>query len=412
MKTIRVNAILVCLIFLFSFPGRAETVKKRYSLDISGAGSRRAMQMKAEAMARKRLLTDYIQDKLSPEFFDKYREDIDVSLTPSESYLREFKVLAVDDGDGSKVVITVQAEVDLPSVLESLTAAHVLRFGRPVPKVLLFPSQNSGQLGITKTIRALVFDHLKQVGLQPVALEGVSQVTSIQGKLSGEQARIIASTGLEYQADYVIFIDAQPDIKPASVGGYICDLNLTYTILRPNNNVILGEAVASERGSGNSQQAALDRALDSLASVIATRAIGQLYDSIFADSDVLMDTQQLKNSVIVTVLFKDNPQQTQEIINALQEHGAQVTLATGGASDRFVVETAMGPTDLYSLLNSLVLRGPEIFRTPVVEFREGTVSIEIVKDGAKAKSNVAAAPPPARKSAAVVTLRKELSKHP
>jgi hypothetical protein len=406
MKNIRTKAVFACLVILCSISSTAEIVKKRYSFEISGAGSRRAMQMKAEGLARRRIISDYIQDKLSPDFFEKYREDIEISLTPSENYLKDFKVLAVDEGDGSKVVITVQGNVDLPSVLESLTASHVLRFGKPAPKLLLFPSKNSNQFGVTKAIRALVFDHLKQVGLQPVAFEGVSRVTSIQGKVSGEQVKIIASSGLEYQADYVMFIDAQPDIKPASVGGFICDLNLTYTILRPNNNVILGEAVASERGSGSSQQAALDRALDSLAPVITTRAIGQLYESIFADSDVLMDSQQLKNSVTLTVLFKDNAQQTQAIVNALKEYGAQVTMASGGAADRFVVESAMNATQLYSFMNSLVLRGPELFRTPVVEFREGLMSVEIVKEGSTAKNSIAPAPSMPRKSAAVVNLRK------
>jgi hypothetical protein len=399
--------VVLCAICSLDVKSSAEITKKRYTFDLPGAGSRRATQMRAEGMARKRLLSDFISDKLSPELLSKFGEEIDVNLTPAENYLREFKVLSSIDGEGSKVVVTVQGDVDLPSVLEALTAGHVLRFGEPAPKILFMPSQNSGQFGVTKTLRALIFERLKQVGLRPVAFEGVSRVTSIQGKVSGEEARIIASTGLEYQTDYVVFIDAAPIVRPASVGGYICDLNITYTVVRPNNNIILGEGIASERGSGNSQQAALDMAVDALAPGVATKAIGQLYDSIFANSDVITEVASLKNTITLSVLFKDSAVQTQEIVKTLQDRGATVTLATGGAVDRFVIESTISQMDLYTILNSLVLKGPETFTTPVVEFSEGTLSVEIVKRGATPKKATVASPnfAPAKKISAGAIVR-------
>lgn len=386
-------ATLFVVIAFTSSQCSAEIVKKRFKIDVSGVSSSRARQTRAEGLAKKQFLTDYISGKLSPELVQHLREEIDIALTPSDSYIKGFQVLNTDEGEDGKMVVTVQGEVDVPSVIEALVSNHVLRFGDPAPKVLLMPSGRAADPGLTKTIRALSFQRLKDVGLRPVAFEGVSRVTSIQQKMEESQARLIASTTTEYQADYIVFIDADPQTRPASVGGYICDLNLTYTVIRPNTNVILGEGIASDRGSGNTETLALARALDSTAPAIAARAIGQLYDSIFADSDVVTDKAQLKNSFTLTVLFKDNATQLQQIVDALREREIAVSLATGGAGDRLVLETATSQVDLFDVLNAIRLKGATPAKTQIVEFTENTFTVEVVKDGAMSKHAASARPP-------------------
>jgi hypothetical protein len=403
-------AFLVVLMLLAtaSFRSSAEVVKKRYKIDVSGLGSYRAKQTRAEGLARKRFLADYISGKLSPELVQQLREEIDIALTPSDSFVKGFQVLKADESEDGSMVVTVSGEVDVPLVVEALVSNHVLRFSDPAPKVLLMPSGRAADAGVTKSIRALTFEHLKNVGLRPVAFEGATRVTSVQQHIDSNQVRLIASSVTEYQADFIVFIDAEPETRPSSVGGYICDMNLTYSIIRPNTNVILGEGIASDRGSGNTATLALDRALDSTAPVIASRAIGQLYESIFADSDVITDKPQIKNSFTLTVLFKNDPSQIQQIIDALQQREVTVSLASGGAADRLVLETTTSQVDLFNVLNSIRLKGATPAKTQVVEFTENTLTVEIVNDGTKATRIPATPPsPPAgtRAQAAVIRTR-------
>ena len=395
MSRISITFLAVLMFVSASSRSSAEVVKKRYKIDVSGVGSYRAKQTRAEGLARKRFLTDYISGKLSPELVQQLREEIDIALTPSDSFVKEFQVLNTDESDDGNMVVTVSGEVDVPSVVEALVSNHVLRFSDPAPKVLLMPSGRAADAGVTKSIRALTFERLKNVGLRPVAFEGATRVTSIQQHIDSNQVRLIASSVIEYQADFIVFIDAEPETRPSSVGGYICDLNLTYSIIRPNTNVILGEGIASDRGSGNTATLALDRALDSTAPVIASRAIGQLYESIFADSDVITDKPQIKNTFTLTVLFKNDPGQLQQIIDALRQREVTVTLASGGAADRLVLETTTSQVDLFNVLNSIRLKGASLAKTQVVEFTENTLTVEIVKDGTKATRNLATPPSPA-----------------
>src|SRR5262249_57693685 len=114
----------------------------------------------------------------------------------------------------------------------------------------------------------------------------------IKAKVSAtsEEVKSLVRSAIQYGADYLIYVDAEVENKPFSQGGYISDGNFIYTILRPNGNLILGESIVSERGSGSSPMLAFDRALDSIAPVIAQSAIGQLYQAIYSDSDVIYNT--------------------------------------------------------------------------------------------------------------------------
>jgi len=350
---------------------QAETLKKRYTFEYKGGSSRRASEARAQAGAQRKFLADFVAEKLSREIVNSLGEEIDVALDPPEDYLRNFEVKNTRvNPEETQITMTVEGDVDLPAMVSALVNNHVLSFGKRPPKVLFLPSSNIQDPKAAKTLRALVFNKLKQSGLQPVAFEGIVQVTSVQGKVTAEGTRVLAKKALEYNADYLVYIDTETDMKRASVGGFICDVNFIYTVMRPNNNVILGESVISERGSGSSTGIAFDKALDAAAPTLITQAVGQLYQSIFSDSDVLTDKQQLSNSYMLTVFFKDNPAQSQAIVDALRSNGATVNLAVGGAADRFNVETSMSAIDLYTFLNSRTLDAGGKFKTPVIDFSE------------------------------------------
>lgn len=394
----RVFLALVAVLVL-GLTAQAETLKKRYTFDYQGGASRRASEARAQTRARKQFLQDFLADKFSKDIVENLREEIDIALDPAEEYLVGFEVKSSRvNPEETQITLTVEGDVNLPAMVTALVNNDVLSFGERPPKVMFLPSSRFDNPKAAKTLRALLFDKLKQAKLQPVAFEGITEVTSVQGKVTPDSIRILAKKALEYRADYLIYVDVEADNRPASVGGYLCDANFIYTIMRPNDNQILGESVVSERGSGNSAMLAFDRVLDAAAPTILTQGVGQLFRSIFSDSDVIYDTKQLKNSYQMTVYFKDNPGQTQAIIKGLQGLGARVELDMGGAADRMTIETTMELLDLYNYFNDQTFDAPNgKFKTPVIDYGENTIGVEIVKLGAAPKKQPQKTPP-ARKA--------------
>jgi hypothetical protein len=372
----------------------AETLKKRYTFDYNAA-TRTASEAKAKAKARRQFLADFLEAKFSKNIIDSLREEIDVALDPPDDFLTGFEIKTSKlNDDETKITLTVEGEVDLPAMVSALVQNKVLSFGERPPKVMFLPSNRFTNPKAAKTLRALVFDKMKQAGLQPVAYEGVTEITSVQIKSSPTSLKLLAKQALQYGADYLVYIDAEADNRPASVGGYVCDANFIYTVMRPNNNVILGEGVVSDRGGANSAMTAFDKTLDAVAPTMISRAVGQLYQSVFADSDVIYDQKQLKNSIAVTVYFKNTPLQTQAIIKSLQATGAYVTPGVGGAADRMTVETTMDTLDLYNFFNEQTFEaGGAKFKTPVIDYAENAVSVEITPVGGQPKKPRPASPP-------------------
>jgi hypothetical protein len=394
-RIIRSLAILCLLVVGFGVAAQAETLKKRYTFDFNSA-TRTASEAKAKKKARKQFLADFLEAKFSKEIVTSLAEEIDVALDPPDDFLVNFEIKTTKyNDDETKIILTVEGEVDLPAMVSALVQNKVLSFGERPPKVMFIPSSRFQNPKAAKTLRALVFEKMKQAGLQSVAFEGVTEITSVQIKQSPGSLKILAKQALQYGADYLIYIDPETDNRPASVGGYICDANFTYTVMRPNDNRILGEGVISQRGSANSQMVAFDKTLDEAAPTLISQAVGQLYQSIFSDSDVIYDKKQLKNQIALSIFFKTSPEQTQAIIKALQAQGIYVNLGVGAAGDRLSLETTMDVLDLYNYFNDTTFttdKGAK-FKAPSVGFGENTLEVEIVApNGAPKKPRPSGAP--------------------
>src|SRR5262249_50758862 len=226
----------------------------------------------------------------------------------------------------------------------------VLSFGKQPPKVMVLPSSRFEDPKAAKTLRAMIYDKIKQSGLRPVAFESTTESVSfrIKDKVtpSSVERQALMRQATEYGADYLIYIDAEVEAKPFSQGGYIADGNFIHTILRPNGGLVLGESIVSERGSGSSAMLAFDRALDSVAPTIAKVAIGQLFQSIYSDSDVVYSTPQLTGEKTILIHWASAPV-VQAIIQRLQGDGSRATLGTGttDVDSRVKLETRLEDFD-------------------------------------------------------------------
>ncbi|WP_157850681.1 hypothetical protein [Chloracidobacterium thermophilum] len=396
-STLRFLMVAGAVLLAVALPAQAETLKKRYTFDYNPA-TRSASEARAKSKARKQFLADFLEAKFSRAIIESLAEEIDIALDPPDEFLTDFKITNTRfNDDETKIILTVEGDVNLPAMVSALVQNKVLSFGERPPRVMFLPSSRFDDPKAAKTLRALVYEQMRQAGLQSVAFEGVTEITSVQIKQSPNGLRVLAKQALQYGADYLIYVDPETDNRPASIGGHICDANFIYTVMRPNDNRILGEGVITTRGSANSGMVAFGKAMDEAAPILITRAVGQLYQSIFADSDVIYDQKQLKNNIALTVYGKTSPQQTQAIIKALQAQNAYVTLGVGGVGDRMTVETTLEVLDLYNFFNDQTFEaGGMKFKAPVVGYGENTLEVEIVTPNGQPRKARATNPPPRR----------------
>ncbi|MEW6729897.1 MAG: hypothetical protein AB1489_01045 [Acidobacteriota bacterium] len=385
------------LLFGLVSEGQAETVRKRYRFPYDRA-TRSASELRAKSFARKKFLREFLAEKFSKDIVDNLAEDIDIALDPPEDYLVSFEVVSsrINDEE-TEVTVTVEGEVDLPGMITALVNNKVLSFGERPPKVMFLPSSRFESPKAAKTLRALLYDKLKQAGLQSVAFEGATETlsTQIKGKITpnSTEFRVLQKLVTQYNADYLVYVDTEADNRPASVGGYLCDANFIYTVMRPNNNIILGEGVVSDRASANSSMLAFDKTLDKVAPTLINQAVGQLFQSIYADSDVIYNTPQLRNTIQVTV-YEAKSDQVQQIISALQAGGATVSLGSGtGISSRLNVDTSLDTLGLYNFFNKETFGSAVKFKTPVVGYSENTIDIEVTAVSKPPKRTAAIKPP-------------------
>ena len=342
MKRIPVLLIAAVLLLIsFSSTTEAETLRKRYTFPYNRA-TRKASSMVAATKARKQLLRDFLAEKFSPEITSRYPEDIDIALDPPDQYLTSFNVISErTNDDETQVTLTVEGDVDLAMMVSALVQNKVLSFGKDAPKVMVLPSSRFEDPKAAKTLRALMNDKIKQAGLRPVAFESASESVSfsIKDKVTPTEVerKALIRQATQYGADYLIYIDTEAETKPFSQGGYISDANFIHTILRPNGSLILGESLVSERGSGSSPMLAFDRALDSVAPVIANVAVGQLFQAIYSDSEVIYSTPKLREEKTLVIYWASRAA-SRAGRRAVEKHGRKRVTRHGHERKRISVQ--------------------------------------------------------------------------
>lgn len=394
------GALLLLLASFWVNPVQADTLRKRYTFDFDKS-IRPASKMAATAKARKKLLLDFLSAKFAPDIINNLAEDIDIALDPPDQYLTTFNVVSERlNEDESKLTLTVEGDFDFPEMINALVQNKVLSFGKQPPKVMVLPSSRFEDPSVAKSIRALIYNKIKQAGLRPVAFESATESVSFRIKQSvtptSVERQALVRTAVQYGADYLIYIDTDSEARPFGQGGYIVDATYIHTILRPNGALILGESITSERGSGATAKLASERALDSVAPVIARNAIGQLYESIYSDSDVVYDTPQVKQEKSVVVNF-GSAALVQALTERLISTGATARLGTGmsDVSSRLSVETSMDDFELYEWLNKQKFSvGGKIYSTPVVAYAENRLEVEVVAATATPKRALWGKAPP------------------
>lgn len=389
---------IVCLAMLFSAQiiNQADTVSKKYRISYNRSTDTPSLE-DAESEAKKLLIQDDLKEKFSPEIMAQLKEKIASAIDTPDRFLISYDLLGESlNRDETQRILEIEGEVDTASVIGILAQKKLLTFGQQAPKVMLLSSAETEYQKATTSLRARIFQKLSQAGLHIVD-ENTTQTLNIRSKTppssrSGQQT--IVRQSKEYGADYLIAITTQVDAKSV-LNGYSTDVNLTYTVSRPNSDSILGEGTIKGHSSGASQMVAFDKTFDKIAPVFAMRATGDLYKSIFSDSDIIYSTPQLRQDKTIIVNWADSPT-IQAIIRQLEQTGATVTLGTGmsSASSRLHVSTNLSDLELYKLFNSQTVSvGGKAYTTPVVAYAENVIEIEALAPRAIPRKKPVSTPP-------------------
>lgn len=394
---------ILFLLALHCLPVQAETQREKYVFAYDPSTSTPTTD-ELRRLARKKFIEDFLRKRLSPKIVSEAGDRVDIALDPPEDYLTSFKFVSASlNSDRTQVTMTVEGEVDMASLVAALVQNKVITFGRNAPKVMFLSANNADDQKAAEKLRALAFERIRQAGLQPV-VRGNNEplMRKSPAAMSDAERQAFLLTAREYGADYVFYISTEADAKTVFGGnGYLTTVNLTYTILRPNGASILGESVLSAKGQGTSRVAAFDMALtgdsdtEGIAPQFAKKAIGQLYQAIFSDSDVVGDVSQADQEKTLAIEAA-SPAVVQAVIANLKAAGMQVSLLSGisTASSRFRLQTSKSDLDLYELFNSQsVSVSGRPYRLSVVAYAESNFEVEAVATGAQPRRKAIVKPP-------------------
>lgn len=396
---------ILFMLALHCLPASAEILRERYSFPYDAStGTPTADELRR--LVKKKFLEDFLRKHLSPKLVGEARDRVDIALDPPEDYLTSFRLVSPSlNSARTEVTMIAEGEVDTAGLVAALVQNKVITFGKNSPKVMFLSGNNAEDQKAAEKLRALVFDRIRQAGLQPVVRNG-NDVSAAAAKrvssLNDAERQALLLQAREYGADFLFYINTEADAKILFGGkGYLTTINLTYTILRPNGAAILGESVLSAAGQGGSRVEAFDRALsgdgeaDGIAPQFARKAVGQLYQAIFSDSDVLSDAPQADQEK--TLALEDtSPAVVQALIDNLQTAGIQVSLLSGVSrvASRLKLQTSKNDLELYDLFNGKRLSaGGRFYTLSVVAYSENNFEVEAVAAGAQARRKAVVKPP-------------------
>lgn len=396
---------ILFILALHSLPAAAEILRERYPLPYDAStGTPTADELRRQV--KKMFLEDFLRKRLSPKLVNESGDRVDIALDPLDAYLIGFTIVSATLNNAkTEILITVQGEVDTAALVAALVQNKVITFGGSSPKVMFLSGTNSDDQKAAEKLRALVFERIRQAGLQPVVRSGEPPIASAarRANTSGDAERqALLLQAREYGADYLFYINTEADAKTVFGGkGFLTNLNLTYTILRPNGAVILGESVLSAAGQGSTRVEAFDRALsgdgdaEGIAPQFAKKAVGQLYQAIFSDSDVISDTPQADQEKTLA-LEGATPPVVQAVMANLKASGIQVSLLSGVSrvASRLGLQTSKNDLELYNLLNGKRISADgRSYTLSVFAYSENNFEVEAVAAGVPARRSPIVKPP-------------------
>jgi hypothetical protein len=191
----------------------------------------------------------------------------------------------------------------------------------------------------------------------------------------------------EVGAHFVSFTSVSWVRAPSAVGGFVLDATIQYTLMRPYDAAIVAERQFTGRGSGISEEMALQRVLNDVAPTVARDLAGRLAEAIFAGGSVV-DPDVAPRNAFVNVFSRPDASSTSALVSLLRAEGLTVSLGAarvtidgamiGQPADQLIIE---GPVEVERLFDVFAQAkfGPKgVLRASVTEYGDNYVGLSIV----------------------------------
>ncbi len=378
---------------------------------------RRAADLAADALARKALIESIINERMSPTLLEWRGAEIRNALEPLDALISHFSVVTRESLDGERERLLVDADVDLGAVLLRLVTAKVLTILPEAPRILLVPGPGTS-LEMVKAIRSRLRTTLAAAGLELPAVEEVATRFVAPPATSALGVAAVVRQLAETRADLIAIITVNTQQAPSTVGGVVLDATVHFSVVRPNDNAIVGEQAFSTRGAGATRLLAEQAMLDDVSPAVARALGGQICSAVFAGANLIEPSAVLHRAFTVNVFYRPSGAATTALVGYLVGRNLRVHLGSSALADgtgefhnrvgdarfgatrpapadRLVVEGDATVEDLYNLLSNARFGSGNAFSVSVIEYADNYVGVEILDERTPPRVPKVVSPPPA-----------------
>jgi hypothetical protein len=347
------------------------------------AGSSLAATRMIEARARRTLVETYIRERLSGVFLGRRSQEVRDALEPLDALLGPLTVASRSDVDEGQVRVICYADIDAAAVVLRLVQSNILSFGSVSPRLLLLPAGRTRPESL-RGLRVRLSEGVRSVGVTLLADEALSIAGASGNGRGGTDDRVsMMKAALDSGAHYVALTTVTATRAP-SVAGAVLDATIQYTLLRPYDSAIVAEQTFNGRGSGPSEEAALQVVLTELAPAMAKGLSGRLAESIFRSGRAI-DPELPVQDVHINVMRRPNASATSALMGLLRERAFPVALASGrvatgerAIADRLTIHGKATVEDVFDLLANTRFGKDDALQTMILEHGADSLSVELV----------------------------------
>ena len=379
---------VVGLALLSHRPAHAEVFRSTVIVERPvGLASMLATNLRVDEASRQALIERYLRERLSAVLLQRREPEVRTALEPLGTLLNGFKVVTRAELPGTNQVrVVCEADVDTADVVRRLVESRVISFGDRPPRMLLLPAPGTPP-DLLRTLRARMSDTMRGAGITVLADETV--VSPVQAR-GGAYDRIgVSKAGVDSGAQFVAITTVSAAPPLASQGLVALDVTIRYTLLRVYDAAVVAEGIFSQRGGGGSQEAAMQRAIEEMAPLVARGLAGRVAEAVFSNGHVV-DLSQQPGMVTINVKRRPNAAATTAFLSFLRERGFRAALGPGRQApgegvpaERVVIEGRASVEELYSLFAITRFGEAQALSASVFEHGSDSLGVEIL-DGSTA----------------------------
>ena len=344
----------------------------------TSAGSSLAAQRIIEAQASQALAEAYITERLSPVLVVRRDQQVREALEPLGNLLGPVKIVSRSDAPDNRLRVICEADVDTAGIVLRLVERGILSFAESSPRLLLLPEPGT-PLPSLQALRVRISDTVRSAGLTMLANEVVEPAS---GPSPAARAALM-DAAVHAGAHFVALTSVSP-VRAPSPAGTILDVTVRYTLLRPHDAAIMAEQTFTRRGSGISEDMALQKVLNEIAPTFAAGLAGRLAESIFSNGRVI-DPELPARDLTINVMARPAAATTVAFMDFLRGRGFDAALSTTktgltaqGPADRVLIQGRVTLEEIFEILARSTFGPSNSIRASIFDYGPDFLAVELL----------------------------------